>query len=46
MGIEAYYYRLKARIHLLTQRDSIANAAIIKKLKRTLVNLENKNLFF
>ena len=33
---------LKARIHLLTQRDEVGNMHIINKLKREVRNLEQK----
>ena len=33
---------LKNRIHLLEQRDPVANAAIVAKLKRKLRSMENK----
>lgn len=33
---------LKARIHVLTQRDSIGNARIINKLKRKARKLQNQ----
>lgn len=34
--------QLKARIHLLQQRDPVVNANIINKLKRRIRALENK----
>ena len=33
---------LKARIHLLRQRDEVGNMHIINKLKRNIRKLENK----
>ena len=33
---------LEARINLLEQRDAVANANIIRKLKRQIRRLENK----
>lgn len=32
---------LESRIHLLTQRDPVVNAKIIKKLERRMRNLRN-----